>query len=93
MFDLGVRTAVQTAVYATPWLVGAVGFTVAFDERVADLDWRTRAVMGALTGALLSTGWEFTVNAEHEPAVKKGVIGGCTAIGTACGVILPAAMR
>ena len=84
----GVRTAINTVIFATPYLGTGIVFIVATTPmRGAPIV--SRAIGGALSGAMISTGWEFTVNRADPPEIKAEVILGSSAIGAGAAAVAP----
>ena len=51
-----------------------------------------RAVGGAVTGGLVATGWEYTVNSADSNATKRTTIMGAAELGAISGVVGPPLM-
>ena len=85
----GVRTAVNTVVFATPLLGTGIAFMVA-SSGMRDMGPATRALSGAITGGMVSGIWEYTVNSSDRPEIKAEIIMGSAAIGAGAGVVGPA---
>ena len=84
----GVRAAVNTVTFATPWLGGGIALLVATTP-LRRAPWWAQAVSGAITGGAVAAGWEYTVNSSDRPELKWEIIGGSAAIGAGAGVVGP----
>lgn len=82
------RTALYTVMIATPYLGTAVALIVATAD-AGRARWIARSTGGAFMGALVGTGWEFTVNRDHPASIKTEVITGTSAIGAGAGFLGP----
>tara|TARA_B100000212_G_scaffold337036_1_gene311266 strand:+ start:292 stop:585 length:294 start_codon:yes stop_codon:yes gene_type:complete len=88
----GIRSAINTVVFATPILGTGIAFLVATTPaRGAGVV--TRAVGGGIAGATVASMWEFTVNNSDPPGIKTEIIMGSAGIGAAAGVVGPTAFR
>jgi len=83
----GVRTAINTVTFATPYLGGAIGLLVATTPGLRRQGIVSRALGGALTGGIIATGWEFTVNSSDPTPIKVEIITGSAGIGAGAAVI------
>ena len=84
----GVRTAINTVTFATPLLGTGIALLVATTPagRAGVI---TRGVGGAVTGALVASLWEFTVNSSDAPEIKTEIILGSAGIGAGSAVVGP----
>ena len=84
----GIRTAINTVVFATPILGGGIALLVATTP-VRNVGPLARGIGGAVAGAMVATGWEYTVNSSDRPEIKAEVIMGNAAIGAGAAVVGP----
>lgn len=83
----GLRTGINTVVFATPILGGAIALLIATTP-MGRADPLPRGIGGALFGGTAAAMWEFTVNSSDRPEIKAEVITGSAAIGAVTGVVL-----
>jgi len=82
----GIRTGVNTVVFATPILGSAIFFLVV-GTNSRDTGWISRGIGGGIAGATTGALWEYTVNSSDRPEIKAEVILGCTGIGAGAGIL------
>jgi len=81
----GVRTGVNTVIFATPYLATAIGLLV-MTTPARDVGIVARGIGGALFGGTAGAVWEYTVNNSDRPEIKAEVIMGCAGIGAVSAV-------
>ena len=84
----GVRSAINTVVFATPILGTGIAFLVATTP-ARGAGFIVRGVGGAMAGATAATLWEYTVNSSDAPAIKAEIILGSAGIGATAGLVGP----
>ena len=81
-----VRTALNLVVKKTPLLGVGIGILVATTP-ARGAPWYVAGAGGAISGALVSLVWEYTVNSSDAPEEKTGIILGTAALGGASGTL------
>lgn len=84
----GVRTGVNTVIFATPYLATAIGILV-MTTPARDAGIVARGIGGAIFGGATAAVWEYTVNSSDRPEIKAEVIMGCAGIGSGAAVLGP----
>jgi len=84
----GVRTGVNTVVFATPILGTAIALLVATTP-ARDVGPIARGIGGAMAGGTAAAIWEYTLNNSDRPEIKAEIIMGSAGIGAGAGFIGP----
>lgn len=84
----GVRTGVNTVVFATPYLATAIVLLVSTTP-IRGAGVVARGMGGALFGGVVAAVWENTVNTSDRPEIKAEVILGCAGIGAGAATVGP----